>query len=65
MLVLDTDHLSELHYARRLGLQLRERLEASGAAAMTTIVTAEEMLKGRIALAARARTVAEQVESYS
>jgi tRNA(fMet)-specific endonuclease VapC len=49
MLVLDTDHLSELGYGSPAGLRLRERLLAAGENPATTIVSVEEQLRGWLA----------------
>ena len=42
MLVLDTNHISELGYGTPAGLRLRDRLLASGEDTATTIVSVEE-----------------------
>ena len=64
MLVLDTNHLCELSYQSALGVRLRERLEASSDDIVITVVSAEELLKGRLARVAAAREVREQMLSY-
>lgn len=49
MLVLDTDHVSALGFPSQVGLRLLERIDASGEAAATTIITVEEQLRGWLA----------------
>lgn len=49
MLVLDTDHLSDLDRAGSAGMALARKLEASGDEVATTIVSAEEQLRGWLA----------------
>lgn len=49
MLVLDTDHLSDLDRGSTAGLALGRRLEASSDEVATTIVSAEEQLRGWLA----------------
>ena len=46
MLILDTNHYSELIERRAIGLRLQERLQASDQDAFLTIITPEESLKG-------------------
>ena len=65
MLVLDTDHLTELGYDRPRGRRLAARLEASGIAAVTTIVSVEEQLRGWLARIARITDVHHQVVAYA
>jgi len=61
VLVLDTNHVSELGYGTPAGLRLRERLLASAEATATTIVSVKEQLRGWLAeihrLAARHRQI--------
>ncbi len=49
MLVLDTDHLSDLDRANAAGVALRRRLDASTDVIATTIISAEEQLRGWLA----------------
>lgn len=50
MLVLDTDHASELAYRSAAGLRLLNRLAAAGSEdAVITAITVEEQLRGRLA----------------
>lgn len=65
MLVLDTNHLTELGYQRPLGVKLAGRLEASGLAALTTVVTVEEQLRGWLARIAKIKDVSAQVGAYA
>ena len=64
MLVLDTNHLRELSYQGDLGVRLRQRLDASRDDIVVAVVSAEELLKGRLARTAAARDIAEQVLAY-
>ena len=64
MLVLDSNHLQELGYRGILGLQLEARLQNSGDDSVTTVVCAEESLRGRMARLASVRDVGEQVRAY-
>lgn len=49
MLVLDTDHLTELERSASAGYGLEYRLVRSGDQVVTTIVSAEEQLRGWLA----------------
>jgi tRNA(fMet)-specific endonuclease VapC len=64
MLVLDTDHLTELGYRTEPGLRLEDRLHRSKEDVIITVVTAEEAMKGRLARLAATNDVAEQVAGY-
>ena len=64
VLVLDTNHLTELGYGTVVGARLSARLEKSGLDAVTTIVSAEEQLRGWLARIAKLRDVHEQMEAY-
>ena len=64
MLVLDTDHLTELGYRTGPGLRLEERLHRSQEDVVITVVTAEEAMKGRLARLAATREVADQLTGY-
>jgi tRNA(fMet)-specific endonuclease VapC len=46
MLILDTNHFSELERATDIGLRLQERLEPFRAATFVSIITAEESMRG-------------------
>ncbi len=64
MLVLDTDHVSELGYGTAAGLRLRDRLLASGENTATTIVTVEEQLRGWLAEIHRLADPHRQIPAY-
>ena len=64
MLVLDTDHVSELGYGTPAGLRLRDRLLASGEDTATTIVTVEEQLRGWLAEIHRLADPHRQIPAY-
>jgi tRNA(fMet)-specific endonuclease VapC len=65
MLVLDTDHMSELEWGGAASAMLRERLaDRNPHDVATTIVSYEEQMRGWIAYVARARSLASQVEAY-
>ncbi len=64
MLVLDTDHLTELGYATPPGVRLRRRLEGATGDIAITIISAEEQLRGWLARIAKAKTIQEQVHAY-
>src|SRR5688572_12344194 len=49
VLILDTDHLSEFEVGSSAGERLRERLLSSGEDVATTIISAEEQLRGWLA----------------
>lgn len=64
MLMMDTDHVSELARGGPNGRLLAARLASTEAAVVTTIVTVEELLRGRLAQIARAKTEMSQVSAY-
>ena len=49
MLILDTDHMSQLHRGVTAGVELRSRLDAAAHPFGTTIVSVEELWRGRLA----------------
>ncbi|MHB1082291.1 MAG: type II toxin-antitoxin system VapC family toxin [Prosthecobacter sp.] len=49
MVILDTNHYSELDRGSPMGAQLRERLLSRGEQPWLTVLTAEEVLRGRLA----------------
>ena len=49
MLILDTDHMSELHRGTAKSMALRDRLTAASQPFCRTIVTVEELWRGRLA----------------
>ena len=63
MLVLDTNHLREFAMGTALGERLKGRLSAAREEPVTTIATVEEVLRGRLAKVASARTVEQEVEA--
>lgn len=64
MLIMDTDHLSELGRGTSIGRALEARLVATGLAIGATIVTLEELLRGRLSQIGRARTEVSQMLAY-
>ena len=65
MLVLDTDHLTQIDLGNAAGEQLRNRLRSSGEEVVTTIVSAEEQLRGWLVQISRQRTAHDQIAAYS
>ena len=65
MLVLDSDHLSEVLRGFAPGQNLKRRLNAAGRNIFTTIVSVEEQSRGWLALIARFRDPTRQVEAYA
>lgn len=65
MLILDTNHLSEIDQDTPKGRVLRKRLEDSIEDHFLPIVVSEEILRGWLALLNKARTADEQVHAYS
>ena len=65
MLVLDTDHLSELEVRSSAGLRLLERLDKAGDDAFITAVTCEEQLRGWLAEINRHTKPRGQVTAYA
>jgi tRNA(fMet)-specific endonuclease VapC len=64
LLVLDTDHFSELERDSAAGQRLTRRLETSRAAKAVTIVTVEEQLRGWLAEIGRHRDPHRQITAY-
>ena len=64
MLVLDTNHVSELGYGTPTGLRLRDRLLHSGEETATTIITVEEQLRGWLAEIHRLSDPRRQIPPY-
>jgi tRNA(fMet)-specific endonuclease VapC len=64
MLVLDTNHLRELGYQMVLGQRLSAKLSQRDETAVTAVVCAEEILKGRLAVLASAREGEVQINAY-
>ncbi|MGA2557782.1 MAG: type II toxin-antitoxin system VapC family toxin [Verrucomicrobiota bacterium] len=65
MLVLDTDHLSELERDSAAGRRLAKRLETSRSAKVVTIVTLEELLRGWLAELGRHQNPHRQIIGYA
>lgn len=65
MLVLDTNHLTELGYDRPRGNRLAARLDSSDFAAVTTIITVEEQLRGWLARIAKISDAHKQIDAYA
>lgn len=64
MVVLDTDHASELGFRSAAGLRLLARLSASGEDAVITAITVEEQTRGWLAQIHRAANPAQQITGY-
>ena len=64
MLVLDTDHLTELERSSPAGVALKLRIENSGETVVSTIVSAEEQLRGWLARIHATRSVHDQLAAY-
>jgi tRNA(fMet)-specific endonuclease VapC len=65
VLILDTNHLTELGYSNRTGIKLERRLLASNESVVTTIISVEEQLRGWLALIAKQAEVHRQIEIYA
>jgi tRNA(fMet)-specific endonuclease VapC len=65
VLVLDTDHLVEIDRGSALGAALMDRLDRSGQEIVTTIVSAEEQLRGWLAQINQLREPHAQIAAYS
>lgn len=64
MLILDTNHLSELDRDSPIGAQLGQRLGAFLDDTYVTIISAEELLRGWLALVKSARDRHSQIQAY-
>ena len=64
MLVLDTNHVSELGYGTPAGLRLRDRLLNSSKETATTVITVEEQLRGWLAEIHRLADPHRQIPAY-
>lgn len=64
MLILDTDHMSALDRGWPIGVALRTRLEAGSVPFGTTVVTCEELLRGRLAQLARCKDLDQLATLY-
>ena len=65
VLVLDTDHLSEIDRGSRRGDDLMARLARSNDDIATTIMSVEEQLRGWLAQIKRKRDLHEQISAYA
>ena len=65
VLVLDTNHLTELGYDRSKALRLSVDLEQSGLPVVTTIVCVEEQLRGWLARIAKIADPHRQIAAYA
>ncbi len=65
MLILDTDHLTEIERGSAAGSALRKRLNRPEIDAVATIVSAEEQLRGWLAQIHAKRSVHDQIDAYS
>lgn len=65
MFVLDTDHITALDRDPKFGAKLKARLERSNDNAVTTIVTAEEQLRGWLAQINRHHDPQKQIKAYA
>jgi tRNA(fMet)-specific endonuclease VapC len=64
MYVLDTDHIVELHLGTRLGEMVRQRIAECDDEVVTTIISAEETMRGWLAEIHRARNSLRQISAY-
>lgn len=65
MLILDTDHLSEMDRGSALGAALRDRLAPSAREVFVTIVSAEESLRGWLAAVHGQKAATNLIYAYS
>jgi tRNA(fMet)-specific endonuclease VapC len=65
MLVLDTDHLTEIDRGSPIGASLRLRLASSNEDVFATIISAEEQIRGWLAQISRTRDLRKQVDAYA
>jgi len=65
MFVLDTNHFREVAIASVLGERLRERIARSEGVVVTSIITAEETLRGWLARLAAVADVSRQMTAYA
>lgn len=65
MFVLDTNHLREFTAASAAGIRLRQRMQACSEAIVTTVITAEESLRGWLARVNAADSPEHLVLAYS
>ncbi len=64
MFILDTNHLRELTDGTMLGEKLRRKILASETGVVTSIVSADESLRGWLAYIAKANSPEQEAEAY-
>lgn len=64
MYVLDTDHIVELHLGTSLGELVRQQIAECDEEVVTTIISAEEIMRGWLAEIHRAKNPQRQIASY-
>ena len=64
MLILDTDHISEIERNTKFEVQLIARLDQAGTPVAITIVSVDEQMRGLLKLVRRARQPDERVRAY-
>lgn len=65
MFILDTNHLRELINGTYLGERLRLRIKTAGTEVLTSVISADESLRGWLALIAKADTPEKESIAYS
>ncbi len=65
MFILDTNHLRELTDGTMLGEKLRSRISASATGVVTSIISADESLRGWLAYIAKANSPQRESVAYS
>lgn len=64
MFILDTNHLRELIHGTFLGKQLRLRIKAARSEVVTSVISADESLRGWLALIAKANSPERESDAY-
>ena len=64
MWILDTNHFSELERDTAFGRTLLQRIERQGDEFYITVISIEEVLRGRLAMIAAARNDGAQLDAY-
>lgn len=64
MFILDTNHLSELIDGTYLGDRLRLKIAAASSEVVTSVISADESLRGWLALIARANSPKKESDAY-
>ena len=65
MLILDTDHFSELVRETMFGLRLRQRLEATKSEIAITIITLDEQARGWLSLIKQSKRREQIIDTYA